>query len=84
MDISVIQNVDEDEFFVFQSVVFDNQNKRLIFEEKNVKNLKGKCHSEVDIVNMRLSQICQLHIATGEALNDSIGRIETHNAKLED
>jgi hypothetical protein len=31
MDISVAQNFDEDESFVFQSVVFYRQNKKLIF-----------------------------------------------------
>jgi hypothetical protein len=34
MDISVTQNFDEDESFVFQSAVFDSRNKRLIFEKK--------------------------------------------------
>jgi hypothetical protein len=84
MDISVAQNFDEDESFVFQSVVFDSRNKKLIFQKKNVKNIKGKSCSEVDVANMRPSQICQLHTATGEALHDSIERMETHNARLKD
>jgi hypothetical protein len=42
MDISVAQNFEEDESFVFQSVVFDSRNKKLIFEKKIVKNIKGK------------------------------------------
>jgi hypothetical protein len=33
---------------------------------------------------MQLSQICQLHTATEEELNDSIERMETHNARLKD
>jgi hypothetical protein len=33
---------------------------------------------------MRPSQICQLHIATEEALHDSIGGIETENARMKD
>jgi hypothetical protein len=37
MDMSVTQNFDEDESFVFQSVVFDSRNKRLIFEKKMLK-----------------------------------------------
>jgi hypothetical protein len=33
---------------------------------------------------MRSSQICQLHIASGDALHDSIGGIEAENARLKD
>jgi hypothetical protein len=33
---------------------------------------------------MRSSQICELHTATEEALHDSIGGIETENARLKD
>ena len=84
MDISVTQNFDKDESSMFQSVVSDSRNKRLIFEKKNVKNIKGKSRSEVDVANMWPSQICQLHTMTGEALHDSIEHIETHNAKLKD
>ena len=42
MDISDTENFDEDESFVFQSVVFDSQSKKLIIEKKHVKNKKGK------------------------------------------
>jgi hypothetical protein len=84
MDISVTENFDEDESFVFQSVVFDSQSKKMIIEKKNVKNNKGKSHSEVALANMRPSKICQLHTATGEALHDSIGGIEIENARLKD
>jgi hypothetical protein len=52
--------------------------------KKNVKNKKGKSHSELDLANMRLSQICQLHNTTGEALHDSIGGIEADNSILKD
>jgi hypothetical protein len=45
MDISDTENFDEDESFVFQSVVFDSQSKKLIIEKKNVKNKKTKYHS---------------------------------------
>jgi hypothetical protein len=41
---------------VFQSVVFDSQSKKMIIEKKDVKNKKGKSHSEVDLANMRSSQ----------------------------
>jgi hypothetical protein len=34
MDISDTENFDEDESFVFQSVVFDSQSKKLIIEKK--------------------------------------------------
>jgi hypothetical protein len=84
MDISVTENFDEDESFVIQSVVFDNQSKKLIIEKKDVKNKKGKSRSEIHLANMRPSQICQLHTASGEALHDSIGDIETENARLKD
>ena len=33
---------------------------------------------------MQPSQICQLHIASGDALHDSIGGIEAENAKPKD
>jgi hypothetical protein len=53
MDISVTENFDEDESFVFQSIVFDSQSKKLIIEKKDVKNKKGKSRSEVSLANMR-------------------------------
>jgi hypothetical protein len=84
MDISITEKFDEDESFVFQSVVFYTRNKKFIIQKKNVKNNKGKSRSEVDVANMRPSQIFQLHIATEEALHDSIGGIETENARLKD
>jgi hypothetical protein len=56
----------------------------LIIEKKYVKNKKGKSRSEVDLANMRLSQIFQLHNASGDALHDSIGGIEVENASLKD
>jgi hypothetical protein len=37
MDISDTENFDEDESFMFQSVVFDNQSKKLIIEKKICK-----------------------------------------------
>jgi hypothetical protein len=55
MDISVTENFDEDESFVFQRVVFGSQSKKLIIEKKDVKNKKGKSPSEVDLANMRPS-----------------------------
>jgi hypothetical protein len=84
MDISVTKNFDKDESFVFQSAVFDSQSKKLVIEKKNVKNKKGKSRSEVALTNMRPSQIYQIHTTSGEALHDSIGGIETENARLKD
>jgi hypothetical protein len=84
MDISDTENFDEDESFVFQSVVFDSQSKKLIIEQNDVKNKKGKYRSEVDLGNMQSSKICQLHNVSGDALHDSIGGIEAENARLKD
>jgi hypothetical protein len=84
MDISVTENFDKDESFVFQSVVFDSQSKKLIIEKKYVKNKKGKYRSKLDLANMWPSQICQLHNASGEALHDSIVGIKVENARLKD
>jgi hypothetical protein len=84
MDISKTKNFDDDESFVFQSVVFDNHSKKLIIEKKDVKNKKGKSRLEVDLANMWPSQIYQLHNVSGDALHDSIGGIEAENARLKD
>jgi hypothetical protein len=84
MDISDTENFDEDESFVFHSVVFGIQSKKLITEKNDVKNKKGKYCSEVDLANMQPSQICQLHKASKDALHDSIGGIEAENARLKD
>jgi hypothetical protein len=52
MEIFVTENFNEGESFVFQSIVFDSQSKKLIIEKKDVKNKKGKSCSEVDLANM--------------------------------
>jgi hypothetical protein len=69
---------------VFQSVVFYSESKKLIIEKRDVKNKKGKSRSEVNLANMRSSQISRLHRATRDALDDSIGGIEAENARLKD
>jgi hypothetical protein len=84
MDIYDTEHFDEDESFMFLSVVFDNQSKKIIIEKKDVKNKKGKSHSEVNLANMRPSQIYQLHIVIGDSLDDSIGSIEAENAIMKD
>jgi hypothetical protein len=47
ISLEVIENetFDEEESFVFQSIVFDNESKKLIIEKSDVKNNKGKYHS---------------------------------------
>ena len=82
MDIVDTKIFDEDESFVFQSVVFDNQSKNLIIKKRDVTNKKGKSHSEINLRNMQLSQISWLHRATKDALDDSIGGIEVENSRL--
>jgi hypothetical protein len=84
MDISVTENFDEDESFMFKSVVFYSQSKKLIIEKKYVKRKKGKSRSELDLANIQSSQICQIHNTSGEALHDSIGGIEAKNGRLKD
>ena len=84
MDISDTKNFDEDESFVFQSVVFYKESKKLIIEKRDVKNKKGKSRSEINLRNMQPSQIYRLHQAMGYALDDSIGRIKAENARLND
>jgi hypothetical protein len=84
MDVADIKNFDEDESFVFQSIVFYSESKKLIIEKRDVKNKKGKYSIEVDLASMWLSQISRLHIANGYSLDDSIGGIEVENARLKD
>jgi hypothetical protein len=84
MEIIESETFDEEESFVFQSVVFYSESKNLIIEKRDVKNKKGKSRSEVNLWNMRPSQISQIHRATGDALDDSIGGLEAENAKLKE
>jgi hypothetical protein len=74
----------EEESFTFQSVVFDKESKKLIVERSDQKNKKGKSHSEVDLKDMRPSQISKIHRETGDALDDSIDGLEAENAKLKE
>jgi hypothetical protein len=57
--LEIVENeiFDEEESFVFQSVFFDIKSKKLIIEKSDVKNKKGKYHSEVNLRNMQPSQI---------------------------
>jgi hypothetical protein len=56
----------------------------LIIEKGDVKNKKGKYHSEVDLRDMRPSHISIIHRATEDALDDSIGGLEAENTKLKE
>jgi hypothetical protein len=84
--LEIIENetFDEEESFVFQSIVFDNESKKLIIEKSDVKNKKGKSRSEVNLRNMRPSQISRIHRETDDALDDSIGGLEAENTKLKE
>jgi hypothetical protein len=61
MEIVETNIFDKDESFVFQSVVFDNQSKNLIIEKRDVRNKKGKSHSDINLRNIHPSQISQIH-----------------------
>jgi len=74
----------EDESFVFQTIVFDNQSKSMVIEKRDVTNKKGKYHTEINFREMRPSQISLFHQVIDDALNDSIGGIEAKNARLKD
>jgi hypothetical protein len=45
VEISETEIFDEDESFVFQSTVFDNQSKSMVIEKRDVTNMKGKSHT---------------------------------------
>jgi hypothetical protein len=53
MEIVETDIFDEDESFVFQSIVFDSQSKNLIIEKRDVTNKKGKSHSEINLRKMQ-------------------------------
>jgi hypothetical protein len=82
MDMVGTKIFDEDESFVFQSVVFETESKKLIIEKRDVKNKKRKHRSELDLANMHASKIFELHRETRDALHDSVGVIEAENVRL--
>jgi hypothetical protein len=47
-----IDTLDEEESFAFQSVVFYSESKKLIIENRYVKNKKRTSHSEFNLRNM--------------------------------
>jgi hypothetical protein len=84
MEIIESETFDEEESFVFQSIVFYSESKNLIIEKIDVNNKNGKSRSEVNLQNMWAYQISQTHRATRDALDDSIGGLEAENAKLKE
>jgi hypothetical protein len=56
----------------------------LIIEKGDVKNKKGKYHSEVDLRDMWPSQISRIHKEIKDSLDDSIGGHEPKNTKLKE
>jgi hypothetical protein len=84
VEIAEIENFDEDESFVFQSIVFDSQSKSMVIEKRDVTNRKGKSCIEINFRKMWSSQNSLFHQVTGDSLHDSIGGIEEENARLKD
>jgi nucleoside-triphosphatase THEP1 len=84
LEIVANETFSEEESFTFQSVVFDNECKKLIVERGDQKNKKGKSRSEVDLKDMWSSQISKIHRATMDSLDDSIGGLEAENTKLKE
>jgi hypothetical protein len=84
--LEIIENetFNEEESFSFQSDVFDRESKKLIIEKGDMKSKKGKSHSEVDLRDMRPSQISKIHREIVDALDDSIGGLEAENMKLKE
>jgi hypothetical protein len=82
--LEIIENetFDEEESFVFQSVVFDRESKKVIIDKSDVNNKKGKSCSYFDLRDMRPSHISRIHRATDDSLHDSIGGLEEENTKL--
>jgi hypothetical protein len=84
--LEIIENetFDEEDSFLFQSIVFDNESKKLFIDKSDVKNKKGKSCSEVNLRNMSPSHISRIHRATDDALDDSIGGLEAENTNLKE
>jgi hypothetical protein len=84
LEIVVNETFNEEESFAFQNAVFDKESKKLVIEKGDLKNKKGKSHSEVDLNDMWPSQIYKIHRETGDSLDDSIGGLEAENTKLKE
>ena len=69
---------------LFKVNVFHKESKKLIVERSDQKNKKGKSHSEVDLQDMRPSQISKIQRATEDTLDNSIDGLEAENVKLKE
>jgi hypothetical protein len=78
------ETFNEEESFLFQRVIFDNESKKLIIEKSDVKNKKWKSRLEVNLRKMRRSNISRIHRETNDALDDSIGGLEEENTNLKE
>jgi hypothetical protein len=52
LEIGENDTFDEEESFVLQSTIFDNESKKLIIEKSDLNTKKGKSRSEVNLRNM--------------------------------
>ena len=84
MEIDETDIFDEDESFIFQSIVFDSQSKNMVIAKRDVTNRKGKYRTKINFRKMWPSQISLFHGVTSDALDDSIGAIEVENARMND
>jgi hypothetical protein len=84
MEIIGTNTFDEEESFSFQSIVFYSESKNFIIEKIDVKNKKGKSRSDINLWNMRPSQISQIHRETIDSLDNSIDYLEAGNVKLKE
>jgi hypothetical protein len=74
----------EDESFVFQSVVFDNQSKSMVIEKRDITKRKGKYRTKINFREMRLSKISLFHQVTDDSIHNSIGGIEAQNSRVKE
>jgi hypothetical protein len=52
MEIIGTEIFDEEDYFSFQSIVFDNESKNLIIEKRDLNNKKGKYRLDISLWNM--------------------------------
>lgn len=81
MEIIKSEILDEEESFLFHSVVFYSDAKNLIIKKRDVRNKKWKSRLDINLWNMRPSQI---HRAIGDALDNSVEGLEAKNVRLKE
>jgi hypothetical protein len=84
LEVIANETFSEEESFTFQTVVFDKESKKMIVEISDQENKKGKSCSEVDLKDMRLSQISKIHRKIRDSLDNSIDGLEDTNSKLKE